>query len=143
MALHGEVPMPDYQVLFYPVTDMAGNPPSYDRFTEGLVLTRDVMKWFIAHYLGPHEKGIDWRASPLRAPSLKGLPPAFLMTAGIDPLVDEGIAYAKRLDEEGVNVTHLHVADQIHACLTMGRFIPKSDLVLQHAAASLRAHWGS
>jgi acetyl esterase len=46
------------------------------------------------------------------------------------------------LDEEGVNVTHLHVADQIHACLTMGRFIPKSDLVLQHAAASLRAHWG-
>ncbi|MFM7779969.1 MAG: alpha/beta hydrolase, partial [Alphaproteobacteria bacterium] len=94
MALGGEVPMPDYQVLFYPVTDMAGNPPSYDRFTEGLVLTRDVMKWFIAHYLGPHEKGIDWRASPLRAPSLKGLPPAFLMTVGNDPLVDEGIAYA-------------------------------------------------
>ena len=82
------------------------------------------------------------RLEALARSSGRPLPPAFLMTAGIDPLVDEGIAYAKRLDEEGVNVTHLHVADQIHACLTMGRFIPKSDLVLQHAAASLRAHWG-
>ena len=63
------------------------------------------------------------------------------MTAGHDPLVDEGIAYARRLDEEDVRVIHVHMADQIHGFLTMGRFISASDLALRQAAAALVHHW--
>jgi acetyl esterase len=105
------------------------------------VLVARTMHWFIDHYLAEPGQKYDWRASPLRAASLAGLPPAYVMTVGHDPLVDEGAAYARRLDEEGVPVTHVHIADQMHAFLTMGGFIPASDLALRHAAASLRHHW--
>ncbi len=142
MGRDGTLPAPSFQLLLYPATDMAGNAPSYQRFTEGYPLTTATMRWFIDHYIPDHAQRIDWRASPLRAASLAGTAPAFVMTCGHDPLVDEGIAYARRLDEEGVSVTHLHVADQMHAYLTMGRFIPASDLTLRQAAAALRVHWG-
>jgi acetyl esterase len=142
MGRDGTLPAPGFQLLFYPATDMAGNTPAYQRFLEGYPLTTATMRWFIDHYIPDHAQRIDWRASPLRAASLAGTPPAFVMTCGHDPLVDEGIAYARRLDQEGVSVTHLHVADQMHAYLTMGRFIPASDLTLRQAAAALRVHWG-
>jgi acetyl esterase len=142
MGRDGSVPAPGYQMLLYPVTDLAGNTPAYQRFTEGYPLTTATMRWFIDHYAPEAAQRIDWRASPLRAASLAGTAPAFVMTCGHDPLVDEGIAYARRLDEEGVAVTHLHVADQMHAYLTMGRLIPTSDLTLRQAAAALRLHWG-
>ncbi len=87
------------------------------------------------------KRRFEWQASPLRANSLAGTPPAFVMTAGYDPLVDEGAAYARRLEEDGVRVTFLHVTDQIHAFLTMGKFIPASALVLRQAALSLAHHW--
>ncbi|NMJ40116.1 alpha/beta hydrolase [Roseomonas sp. JC162] len=142
MGRDGTLPAPGFQLLLYPATDMAGNTPAYERFLEGYPLTTATMRWFIDHYIPDHAERIDWRASPLRAASLAGTAPAFVMTCGHDPLVDEGIAYARRLDQEGVSVTHLHVADQMHAYLTMGRFIPASDLTLRQAAAALRVHWG-
>jgi len=77
----------------------------------------------------------------LRAQSLKGVAAAYVMTAGYDPLVDEGRAYAQRLEEDGVRVTSVHMADQLHAFLTMGKFIPASDLALRQAALSLSHHW--
>jgi len=139
------LPMPTQQVLLYPATDLGGAVlPAYQRFTEGLLLTTTTMQWFIDLYLGDAPgAGHDWRASPIRAATLSRLPPAFVMTAGHDPLVDEGIAYARRLDEEGVHVAHIHMADQIHAYLTMGRFIPASDLTIRHAAAWLESQWAS
>lgn len=142
MGRDGSVPAPGFQVLLYPVTDMAATAPAYQRFTEGYVLTAATMRWFIDHYIADPAHRYDWRASPLRAATLAGTAPAFVMTCGHDPLVDEGIAYARRLDEEGVHVTHLHVADQLHAYLTMGRFIPASGLTLRQVAAALRVHWG-
>lgn len=141
MGRDGAVPAPGYQMLLYPVTDLAANTPSYLRCIEGYPLTSATMRWFIDHYAPQAAQRIDWRGSPLRAASLARLPPAFVMTCGHDPLADEGIAYARRLDEEGAHVTHLHVADQMHAFLTMGRFIPASDLTLRQAAAALRLHW--
>lgn len=141
LGREGQVPMPGYQMLLYPATDMAGSKPAYERFTEGYVLVRDTMRWFINHYIAEPAQKYDWRASPLRAPSLAGLPPAFVMTCGHDPLVDEGIEYARRLEQDGVHVTHLHVADQMHAYLTMGKFIPASGLTLRQAALSLAHHW--
>jgi acetyl esterase len=143
LGREGQVPMPGFQLLLYPATDMAGAKPAYERFTEGLILTSDAMRWFIDHYIAEPAQKQDWRASPLRAPSLAGLPPAFVMTCGHDPLVDEGREYARRLEEDGVHVTHLHVADQLHAFLTMGRFIAASEVTLRQAALSLAAHWAT
>lgn len=142
MGRDGGLPAPGFQLLLYPVTDLMATAPAYERFTEGYPLTAATMRWFIGHYAPDAAQRVDWRGSPLRAASLAGAAPAFVMTCGHDPLVDEGIAYARRLDREGVPVTHLHVADQMHAFLTMGRFIPAADTTLRQAAAALRGHWG-
>lgn len=143
MGREGQVPMPGYQVLLYPATDMGGSKPAYQRFTEGLILTHATMQWFIDHYVRTPADRLDWRASPLRAGSLAGMPPAFVMTCGHDPLVDEGAEYARRLEEDGTHVVHLHVADQIHAYLGMGRFVPQAEVTLRQAALSLAAHWAT
>lgn len=141
MGRDGAVPAPGFQMLLYPATDLAAESRSYDRCIDRYPLTAATMRWFIDHYMPDVAERIDWRASPLRAASLAGVAPAFVMTCGHDPLRDEGIAFARRLDAEGVTVTHLHVADQMHAYLTMGRYIPTSDLTLRQAALALRAHW--
>ena len=96
------------------------------------------MRWFLAHYLNDPDDALDWRASPLLATSLAGLPPAFVVTAGHDPLRDEGIAYAHRLERERVRVTHLHMGDQIHGFLTLGRALRRAVPVLEQAARELR-----
>jgi acetyl esterase len=80
----------------------------------------------------------DWRASPLRAASLKGLPPALIITAGFDPLCDEGEAYAKALRAAGVSVTYEPFGGQIHGFLTMGRIVADSERVIGMGAAALR-----
>jgi acetyl esterase len=141
MGRDGVVPAPCFQLLLYPVADVAATSPAYQRFTEGYPLTAATMRWFIGHYLAEPPQRWDWRASPLRAATLAGVAPAFVVTVGHDPLVDEGIAYARRLDEEGVPVTHLHLADQMHAYLTMAKLIPAADLTLRQAAAALRYRW--
>ena len=143
MGRDGDGPAPCFQLLLYPATDMAGVRPAHQRFTEGYVLTDQTMRWFINHYIKLDAHRLDWRASPLRATTLAGVAPAFVMTCGHDPLVDEGMAYARRLEEEGVSVSHLHVADQMHAYLTMGKFIPTSDLTLRQSAAALRHCWAT
>ncbi|MCO6419984.1 alpha/beta hydrolase [Siccirubricoccus sp. KC 17139] len=141
MSRDGSLPPVGFQMLLYPACDMAAEYPAYQRFTEGLILTDKTMRWFIDHYVPEKARRYEWQASPLRAASLAGTATAYVMTAGYDPLVDEGIAYAKRLEADGVRVTHVHMADQIHAFLTMGKFIPASDLALRHAALSLAHHW--
>ena len=137
----GEVPMPCFQLLLYPATDMTATLPSYQRITEGYLLVTHTMKWFREHYIATTAEWVEWRASPLRAPTLARTPPAFVLTVGHDPLCDEGIAYARRLDEEGVAVTHLHIADQMHGFLTMGRIVRASDTLLLMMAAALKARW--
>ena len=140
-ARRRRLPTVGFQMLLYPATDMAGERPAYQRFTEGLILTDKTMRWFIDHYVPDPARRVEWQASPLRAASLPGTATAYVMTAGYDPLVDEGVAYAQRLEEDGVRVTYVHMADQLHAFLTMGRFIPASDLALRQAALSLAHHW--
>jgi acetyl esterase len=80
---------------------------------------------------------LDWRASPLRAPDLSGVAPAFVLTASYDPLCDEGEAYAHRLEQEGVRVTRVHFADQIHGFLTMGRVIRASNTAIRIMTAAM------
>ena len=137
MGRDGAAPNPCFQMLLYPTVDLLGRWPAHQRFTEGLILTATTMDWFIDHYAPTEAERADWRASPIRHPSLSGVCPAYVMTAAHDPLVDEGIAYAERLERENVPVAHIHMADQMHAFLGMGKFCPASDLALRQAALAL------
>ncbi len=101
-AKAGEAPMPAFQLLIYPVTDYSVKRPSYELFGEGFLLTAAEMDWFRDHYLPDAEAAKDWRASPLLAPDHSGLPPAYVLTAGFDPLRDEGEEYARALSAAGV-----------------------------------------
>ena len=131
------------QVLTYPVTDVAAESPSYAEFADGFMLTRDSMRWFIAHYLRGQQDALDWRASPLRAPSLAGVAPALVVTAGFDPLRDEGDAYARRLREAGVRVDTICYGGMIHGFVPRGRLIESGNRAVAHAAATLREVFGT
>ena len=132
-------PRLSFQMLIYPATDLGALFDSQVRFGEGYLLTRATMRWFIDQYLNDPTEAADWRASPLRAADLAGVAPAFVLTAGYDPLCDEGEAYARRLQEYGVAVQHRRIADQIHGFCTMGKIIRAAHSALDEAAAALRA----
>lgn len=130
------------QILVYPVTDCSMSGDYYGRFTKDLLLTDDTMKWFIDLYVPDKAMRKDWRASPLLAPSLKGLPPALVLTAGFDPLCAEGVAYAKRLAADGVKVTEKSYPGQIHGFLSNGKVLPKANDAIADIAAALKSAWG-
>jgi acetyl esterase len=139
MARDGTLPPIAFQLLIYPATDMTMRHPSYQRITADFPLTATTARWFRDTYVPDSSRWHEWHASPLRAASLAGVAPAFVLTAGHDPLVDEGIAYAQRLETDGVRVALLHMADQMHGFITMGRIIRAADAALLHCAAALRA----
>src|SRR5437867_1628872 len=126
------------QVLVYPVTDAGAESRSYADFAEGFMLTRDSMRWFTAHYLTGKHDAVDWRVSPLRAPSLARVAPALVVTAGFDPLRDEGDAYARKLREAGVRVDTICYGGMIHGFVPMGRLIETGNRAVAHIAATLR-----
>ncbi len=133
--------VPVFQVLFYPAVDLTMTWESYDRITEGVPLTAATMRWFVEHYIPSPADRSDWRASPMRAASLAGVAPALVVTAGHDPLASEGIAYAERLEREGIAVTALHLSDHVHGFLTMNRVVAVADPVVALAAAALGDAW--
>ena len=129
MARDAGGPAISFQLLIYPGTDQQMAHPSIDRNGEGYLLTKKSMEYFRGHYLPRKEDWLDWRASPLLAKSLAGLPPAYVITAGYDPLLDEGRAYAERLKKEGVATEYREYPDMVHGFITMGRVL---DLSLIH-----------
>lgn len=130
-----------FQLLFYPAVDLVMTSDSYDMITQGVPLTADTMRYFIDHYAPDRAHRTDWRASPLRAASLSGTPPALVVTAGHDPLCAEGRAYAKRLESEGVRVMALHYSDEVHGMLTLGGIIEAAAPLLRLSGAALRDAW--
>lgn len=126
------------QTLIYPVVDVAAEARSYTDFADGFMLTRDSMRWFIAHYVGGQGSAADWRVSPLRAPSLAGVAPALVVTAGFDPLRDEGDAYAAKLRQAGVRVDAICYGGMVHGFVPMGRLIETGNRAVAHIAATLR-----
>lgn len=105
---------PDFQLLFFPVTDLSTKHRSYELFSDGYFLTEKQMDWYRVHYLG-ETPPTDPRVSPLLAESLHRLPPAHVAVSGFDVLRDEGIAYAERLRRAGVLVTLQVERGHIHA----------------------------
>ena len=130
-----------HQVLIYPATDLGMTLDSYRRVTDGLPLVARTMTWFVNHYLNNEADKHDWRASPLRAATLRGTAPAILIVAAHDPLADDGLAYAKRLEQEGVQVTSSYFSGQIHGFVSMGKMLRAADTALQMIAVSLRQSW--
>ncbi|HEY8394343.1 MAG TPA: alpha/beta hydrolase [Thermaerobacter sp.] len=125
-----------YQVLIYPVTDMAGTTPSKVEFAEGYLLDRDDARWFAEQYLNRPEEALHPHVSPLRAPDLRGLPAALIITAEYDPLRDEGEAYAVRLQQAGVPATCIRWQGQLHGFVSMN--FHSSRVALGTVAAALR-----
>jgi acetyl esterase len=105
---------PAFQLLIYPAVDFSGDFPSHKEMGSSYLLTRPMMDWFRAQYLNSEAETADWRVSPLKASSFANLPPAYLCTAGFDPLRDEGKAYADRLRAEGTPVTYREFDSLIH-----------------------------
>jgi len=128
------------QVLIYPATDFAMTHPSHREPETSVILTHSVINWFRDHYLRGPEDAADWRASPARIGTLAGLPPAYVLTAGADPLRDEGDEYARRLREAGVPVTHRSFPGQFHGFFTMGKLLQQANVAANDIGAWLRAN---
>jgi acetyl esterase len=139
MARDGSAPAVRMQLLACPVFDLSLTQASHSLDMDGLAVNGPTMRWFRGHYLGADGDPDDWRVSPLAAPSLEGVAPCHLITAGIDPLCDEGLAYAARLAAAGVRLVHEHYPGQMHGFVTAGIAAPTGQRALASMAASLRA----
>jgi acetyl esterase len=137
-ARDGHGPAISGQVLIYPATDFSRRHPSHREPETSILLTHSVIGWFMNHYLGDADIN-DWRASPARAATLEGLPPAYVLTAGADPLRDEGDEYAARLKEAGVPVTYRHFPGQFHGFFTMGKLLAQANVAASEIGAWLKA----
>ncbi len=126
------------QVLIYPVTNHDFGTVSYRENATGFVLGTEEMRWFWRHYLAREEQGREPLASPLLAKSLGDLPTALVVTAGCDPLRDEGEAYAVRLRDAGVAVTLTQYSGMFHGFLRMTRILDQSRALLDEVAVALR-----
>jgi acetyl esterase len=138
-ARDGNGPTISGQVLIYPATDFSMTHPSHREPETSILLTHSVIRWFRDHYLRSAADEGDWRASPARAERLAGLPPAFVLTAGADPLRDEGEEYAKRLKQAGVAVTFRTFPGQFHGFITMGKLLNQANIAGAEIGAWLRA----
>jgi acetyl esterase len=125
------------QMLVYPATDFARTHPSHSEPETSILLTHTVITWFMNHYLDGADIR-DWRASPSRAKTLAGLPPAYVLTAGADPLRDEGDEYAARLKQAGVAVTYRHFPGQFHGFFTMGKLLDQANVAVSEIATWLK-----
>jgi acetyl esterase len=126
-----------FQLLLYPAVDALANTGSMAMNANGYLLTRDAMVWFYDHYVDAADRA-DWRASPLRARTFAGLPPAMIITAGFDPLRDEGRAYADRLTHDGVTVEYIEFGSMIHGFLGMPGVLPQARRGLALAGQAVR-----
>jgi acetyl esterase len=133
-ARDGAGPPIAYQLLIYPATDGRRGMPSHTANGQGYLLTRDTINYFHDHYIEDARLDLDWRVSPLLASDLSRLPPALLLTAGYDPLRDEGLAYAEALTRAG----YVCFERQIHGFITMGRVLDEANTAVALCAAELK-----
>jgi acetyl esterase len=141
LARDAGAPAIAFQLLIYPATDQRLQHASIQRNGEGYLLTKKSMDYFQAQYLPRKEDLVDWRASPLLAKSLAGLPPAYVITAGYDPLVDEGRAYAERMASEGVEVAYREYSDMVHGFILFGGVLDTANAAVAECCVKLRGCW--
>ena len=132
------------QVLLYPVTDLTMSQPSIEENADGYLLTRNACEHFRSQYLGDYADFKDPCVSPLFADDavLAGAPPALVVTAELDPLRDEGEAYAARLQEAGVPVELVRYDGMIHAFFAFPAVVPAAVEALELVASAVRKATG-
>jgi len=132
----GDLPLA-FQLLIYPATDMRAVHPSHATNGKGYLLERETIAYYHDHYIDDRMHDEDWRASPLLHPDLSGLPPSLLLTAGFDPLRDEGLDYADALAAAGNRNTYVCFEREIHGFITMGKVIDEANAAVALCAAEL------
>lgn len=135
----GDAVRPVVQLLVYPATDMTRAMGSHSLFREGFMLTKKSLDFSVGQYLTSEKDQIDPRASPLLAKDLRGLPPAIVLTAGFDPLRDEGRAYAERMREAGIAVDYNCLEGSLHGFFSFGGVMAHARAAVEAAARGLRA----
>ena len=131
-------PRVSFQLLVYPVLAFGFDSASYAENAEGYYLTAASMRWFSGHYLARSEDTADPRAAPLLAADLADLPPTHVVTAEYDPLRDEGEAYAAKLAEAGVAVSHHRYEGMIHGFVRMAAALDRGQAAIDECAAAIR-----
>ncbi|MDB5731865.1 MAG: alpha/beta hydrolase fold-containing protein [Variovorax sp.] len=133
----GDLPIA-FQLLIYPATDMRRGHASHSTNGQGYLLTADTIRYFHDHYIDAPRHDLDWRASPLLHPDLSKLPPALVITAGYDPLRDEGLDYARALTAAGNRASCVCFERQIHGFILMGKVLDEASTAVALCAVELR-----
>jgi len=129
---------PLFQFLLYPMLDLQGLTESYRRFNKQLLLTRDLMDYFRQHYLNSLDEVTLPLASPLAANDISESPDTYLLTLGYDPLRDDGIAYAERLQTAGIKTHHEHYDDCMHSFISVAKLSARARQATHNVAMALR-----
>ena len=132
----GDLPIA-YQLLVYPSVDQRWGHASHQTNGKGYVLERETIQYYHDNYYVDTSNDLDWRASPLLHPNLSKLPPALVLTAGFDPLRDEGLDYADALVAAGNRAAYLCFDRQIHGFITMGKLLDEANTAVAMCAAEL------
>lgn len=131
--------MPIFQLLVYPIADFDPDSASYQDSGQGPILTKDMMIWFYQQYVTDPAQARNPYVSPMQAETLKGLPPAMVITDGFDVLRAEGMQYAAKLRKDGVHVTEKNYPAMTHEFFGMGAAVPQAKSAEQLAASQLKA----
>jgi acetyl esterase len=127
-----------FQMLLFPSTDLAGHFASMDKFGVGYFLDRQTIDWNNNQVIPPDADRTSPKISPLRAKDFTGLPPAYVMLGGYDPLHDEGLAYAEKLRQAGVKVTVADYDDMVHCFIYLQTVLPQAHKAVAAAAKAVR-----
>lgn len=131
-------PQPAVQLLIYPAVDVSSETQSMLTYADSYPLSRPIMDWFMGHYMGPEADPADLRLSPIKESDLTGLAPAIVVTAGFDPLVDQGECYAKRLKDAGVPVVYRCYDGLAHGFTAFTGAVPAADVACREIAGFVR-----
>ncbi len=131
-------PQPTLQLLIYPGTDVTCESASVTTYANAFPLSKAMMDWSMGHYMGPQDDPADPRLSPLKAQDVSGLAPAIVVTAGFDPLLDQGEAYARRLKEAHVPTVYRCYDNLCHAFTAFTGAVPAADIACREIAGLVR-----
>jgi len=141
LARDAQIPLA-LQLLLYPGTSAYQNSASHRRYADGYLLSARTIQWFFELYIRDSSDREDWRFAPLDgkrdAPDMRGLAPAWIAAPEYDPLFDECVAYAAKLDEADNQVELVEYPGMIHEFFKMARYVPEVAQAHQDAVSALR-----